>query len=163
MSRDRLSLLIMLLLAWAATGCNRQSAAPGPQSILGSEQADYPSDPFYVIRINDSAKAKAAGNAAEALANDDKEAFAYFQKKKWRAYSDVGAAPDRPNLFLYVEDKTSPFDNIEVSADDCRQIAKFKSIRGLVIGRSADTLSDECIQTIASLPNLEVLDKYYFH
>ncbi len=155
----RLLLSVISLLALAAVGCHKEAPAPTQPSIVTKQQQnDYPDDPYYAIRFDQTAKAKAAKNAADSLAKDDQEAFAYFGTRKWRAYSDAGTSPDKPNLFLYVEDSRNPYDFLDITVDDCRQIAKFKSIRGLIISRSPESLNDECIQAIASLPNLEVLD-----
>ena len=60
-------------------------------------------------------------------AGEDPEVAAYFEKKGWRLVRDTRFSDYQTLIYLWVEGRDNPYDELALTADDYRMIARSKT------------------------------------
>ena len=102
--------------------------------------------------VGDPPVPKPAGAKA---AEEDPAVTAYFKKKGWWFIRDIRIVDHRPIVILTVEDREKPFENITISADDYKMIARSKTVQMLDLRKVKN--NDEGIKAVAGIPQLQAI------
>jgi hypothetical protein len=125
--------ILFAVLAGLALAC--QQARPAP----GGPGGDPPGKP---------------GGAADP-AKEDPEAAAHFKKKGWSVIRDQRISDGKRLVYLIVENRDKPFEDIAITDDDYKMIARTKSVQVLDLRRVKCT--DAGLKTVTTIPQLEAI------
>jgi hypothetical protein len=135
----RISGLIVALGLGVAVGC--QKAAP-PNPATAAVQTTPPAAP-----------ATPAAPAATA-AKEDPEVVDFIKQKGWWLAEDTRISDGKRLAFLTVRDPQKSFEDIKLTPDDFKMIARAKTVQVLDL-RQVKNLTDDTLKTIAGMPQLE--------
>src|SRR5262245_56720847 len=117
----RLSFAVLLvalslgLLLGLGTGCSKKDGPP-PDGKKGR-----PGD--------------VEGKKENPLAAEDPEVAAYIKKKGWSLNRDMRVGDLKWMVFLTVESSEKPFEDVSITADDAKMIAKSKTVQVLNLNK----------------------------
>ncbi|HMF18206.1 MAG TPA: hypothetical protein VKE98_13420, partial [Gemmataceae bacterium] len=94
------------------------------------------------------------GKGENPLAAEDPEVAAYVKKKGWSLNRDMRIGDLKWMVFLTVENSEKPFEDVTITADDAKMIAKSKTVQFLNLNKVKNT-SDEHLKAIAGIPQLQ--------
>lgn len=87
------------------------------------------------------------------LSDEDPEVAAYFQSKGWRHVRGPRHMDGRPLVWLTVETPDQGYDELVLSPEDFRMIARSKTVQILELRRA--TVTDDGLRAIAGMSQLE--------
>jgi hypothetical protein len=90
---------------------------------------------------------------ADTPAKEDPEVAEYFKKKGWPLINDIRIADGKRFTWLSVENRDKPFEEVVLTADDYKMIAKSKTVQELNVRKVKNT--DDGLKAIAGIPQLE--------
>jgi hypothetical protein len=120
-----------------AAGCQKQDA---PQPVVLPKKFDAPNLP---------------GPVQDSTATEDPDVAGYFKKKGWSLRPDIRTWDGRKLIYLGVENRDKPFENVVLTADDYKMIAKSKTAQGLDLFKAKNT--DDGLKTVAGIPQLQAI------
>jgi hypothetical protein len=88
--------------------------------------------------------------------NEVPEVSDYAKSKGWSLNRDLRLADGKSLVFLTVENKEKPFEDVAVTADDLKMIAKSKSVQVLNLVR-AKNMTDDWIKLLAGMEQMEAI------
>src|SRR5262249_43937493 len=145
----RLALMLSLTLGLAA-GCSGKKDTPEPQRDGDDGKRDG----------GKRGEGKRGGSRDKSPqppggtpANEDPEVLAYVKKKGWSLNRDFRISDLKPMIFLTVQNSEKPFEDVSITTDDYKMIARSKTVQVLAIQKVKNT--DEGLKTVASIPQLE--------
>jgi internalin A len=94
------------------------------------------------------------GKKENPLAAEDAEVAAYIKKKGWSLNRDMRLGDLKWMVFLTVENSEKPFEDVTITDDDAKMIAKSKTVQVLNLNKVKNT-SDAHLKVIAGIPQLE--------
>jgi hypothetical protein len=94
-----------------------------------------------------------AGPAGPARSDEEPEVAAYFKSKGWSLVRDRRISDGKPLTFLSVENRDKPFEDISLSADDYKMIARSGTVQVLDLRKVKTT--DDGLKAVAGVRQLE--------
>ena len=92
--------------------------------------------------------------ASGAAAKEDPEVVAYVKKNGWSLYTDTRIWDGKRLIYLVVQNSGKVFEDVSLSADDYRMIARSKTVQVLDL-RQVKNTSDDGLKQIAAIRQLE--------
>jgi hypothetical protein len=86
-------------------------------------------------------------------AGEDPEVVAHAKKKGWHLFQDMRIADGKRLVFLSVENRDKPFEDVTLAADDYKMIAKATTVQMLDLRKVKNT--QEGLQSVAGMGQLE--------
>src|SRR6516225_10321885 len=113
------ALLLVLslgLFLGLGTGCSKKDGPP-PDGKKGGPGSDV------------------EGKKKDPLAAEDPDVAAYIKKKGWSLNRDMRIGDLKWMVFLTVENSEKPFEDVTITADDAKMIAKSKTVQVLNLNK----------------------------
>jgi internalin A len=85
--------------------------------------------------------------------NEDPEVAEYCKKKGWRLMRDLRIVDRKPTVILVVENRDKPFEDLTITDNDYKMIARSKSVQLLDLRKVKNT--DAGLKTVAGIGQLE--------
>jgi hypothetical protein len=86
--------------------------------------------------------------------DEDPEVADFVKSKGWSLHRDIRISDHKPLVYLTVENKDKPFEDVAITADDLKKIAKSKSMQVLDL-RHVKNMTDDWVKLLAGIPQLE--------
>jgi internalin A len=124
--------LPFVLSAGLTVGCQKKDAPPQGADNVGVGKPDPLDNP---------------------LAKEDPEVAGYLKKKGWPLIRDMRIADGKWVVLLSVEDRDKPFQDVTLTPDDYKMIARSKTVQLLDLRKVNNT--DDGLKAVAGIPQLE--------
>jgi WD40 repeat protein len=96
-----------------------------------------------------------SASAAKAPVDEDPRVAEYFSKHPKLLLREVRLRPDRGPSWLGIENRANPFQEIPITAEDCKFLARSKTAR--VVDLQRLKITDDGLMHLAAIPQLEEL------
>jgi hypothetical protein len=147
--------MVLGLSAWLVVGCQKKDTSSqvsdkgsGKDSSSGPQQVTPPGVPDQ-----GTAKANTPGTPNSPPATEDPEVAAFVKKKGWSLFRDMRILDGKMIVVLGVQNRDKPFEDVALTPDDYKMIAKAKTVQLLDLRTVKAT--DDGLKTVADMPQLE--------